>query len=149
MPYPIVRPARKSFYSQTHCASISQFSHALKPHRDTAVDHFLWASQQLSMVAVAVLPPTSAGCVISLLLILPSSKLPGTRGQKLHMGNNLTNHLSGSPARTPTLKLTQLLLLGLQPRGMSAEQQVPEPRGPRTLQLHPAEENQGAMFEKG
>lgn len=65
------------------------------------------------------------------------------------MGNNLTNHLSGSPARTPTLKLIQLLMLGLQPRGMSAKQQVPELWGPYTLQLHPAEENQGEMFDKG
>lgn len=101
------------------------------------------------MVAAAVLPPTFAACVISLLLILPSSKLPGTRGQKLHMGNNLTNHLSGSPARTPTLKLIQLLMLGLQPCGMSAKQQVPEPHSPHTVQLYPAKENQGEAFDEG
>lgn len=34
---PIVRPPRKSFSSQTHCALSSHFLHALKPHRDTAV----------------------------------------------------------------------------------------------------------------
>jgi hypothetical protein len=44
----------------------------------------------------------------------------GTSDQKLHVGNNLTNHLSGSPARTPTLKVSQLLMLGLQPYRTSA-----------------------------
>lgn len=137
MPYPIVRPPRKSLYSQTHCALISHFLHAL------------WAFQQLSMVAAAILLPTFASCVISLLLILPSSKLPGTRGQKLHMGNNLTNHLSGSPARTPTRKLIQLLMLGLQPRGMSAKQQVWGPRAHTLSSSILPKRIKGKMLDKG
>lgn len=110
-------------------------------------DHFLWVSGQLSMAAASSLTPIFAGYVISLLLILPSSTLPGTRGQKLHLGNNLTNQLSGSPARTPTLELTQLLMLRLQPYGMSAKQQVPGSPGPHTVQLSPAKENQGEVFD--
>lgn len=99
------------------------------------------------MVAASSLTPIFAGYVISLPLILPSSTLPGTRGQKLHLGNNLTNQLSGSPARTPTLELTQLLMLRLQPYGMSAKQQVPGSPGPHTFQLSPAKENQGEVFD--
>lgn len=103
-------------------------------------------SGQLSMVAASSLTPFFAGYVISLPLILPSSTLPGTRDQKLHLGNNLTNQLSGSPARTPTLALTQLLMLRLQAFRVSAKQQVPGPPGPHTFQLSPAKENQGEVF---
>lgn len=60
------------------------------------------------------------------------------------MGNNLTNHPCGTPARTPTLELTQL-----QPCGTSAPRQGPEPRGPHTCQLCPVKENQVEEFEKG
>lgn len=50
--------------------------------------------------------PPFADCVTSLLLILPCSTLPSTEpSQRLHVGDNLRTHLSGSPPRTPTLEL--------------------------------------------
>lgn len=125
-----------------HCARLSVLLRA-----EVLQDHFLWVSGQLSTVAASSLTPIFAGYVISLPLILPSPTLPGTRGQKLHLGNNLTNQLSGSPARTPTLELTQLLMLRIQPCGMSAKQQVPGPPGPHTFQLCPAKENQGEVLD--
>lgn len=123
------------------CLDLSFLICSEVPQRWRCRDQFRGCLNSEARWQPAASPPTFVGFVISLLLIVPSSMLPGTRGQELHMGNNLTNHLSVSPARTPALKLLQLLMLGLQLCGMSVRMAGTRAMGPTLFRLCPATEN--------